>query len=145
MTDEPDTAKATEQATDQATDQTTELTDPRLLPRSEWTPEYLRSFAKIPKDLPIKLRLEFMNARSHALYGDLAAQKRAAAAAARPPGPPVVFTSAERESYAFDIMSITPERDPTTWHLIWRVPADRVETFAQHHHVQSGRVRRAAK
>jgi hypothetical protein len=160
---EPDVSDtATEQVTEQV-DQTAPAPDApdapaatstAILPRAEWTDEYLRSFDKVPDLTALSgaLRADFLRARSKAIYGEMAAAQRAERAAKREAraveieratAEPVIFTSATREPFPFDIMNLRPERDPATWHLLWRVPAELADTFEQHHHVQMGRVRRS--
>ena len=53
----------------------------------------------------------------------------------------VAYQSAEKEHTAYDIMGISPEL-MGDGRFQWRVPKDKEEIFAQHFHVQSGRVER---
>lgn len=126
-----------------------------ILPQSEWTDEYLRSFSSTPSRRVLNgdLRTAFVKARTKAIYGDPAehraaarAQKAEAAeaeAVAAAEVEPILFTSTSKEPFGFEIMGIRPEREPGTWNLVWRVPAGQADLFAQHHHVQMGRVRRS--
>jgi hypothetical protein len=155
---EPDVSDtATEQVTEQVDQAAAEAPAPEapILPESEWTDEYLRSFITTPtrRVLSGDIRNAFVRARTKAIYGDpvehraaRAAQKAEAAAAekvAEEAAEPISFVSTSKESFGFEIMGIRPEREPGTWNLLWRVPAAQADVFAQHHHVQMGRVRRS--
>ncbi len=66
------------------------------------------------------------------------------AAAAAPAEPTeALFVSHNREPQEFQIMDMPPERTEER-RLLWRVPLDKADLFALHHHVVTGRVRRVS-
>ena len=56
----------------------------------------------------------------------------------------VKFESRDKEPSAFEVAGISPTRDFSSGRLIWSVDKDDVDRFVGHHHVQTGRVVRAA-